>query len=238
MLSCRSSFVRIVLASCALLGWISTARAEPIPIAAARLDFRVPVLQPLEALAFSVGYPPEIPSACGPCPLGPIVLEQVFRPTDVGISVTATAASDPDFGAFTALLANNQPDTLLFFFDAGSGRPDLSGFGRYVLDTTLFPDLSPFRISSLMFVLTQFSYDASNPIIVEGTPYALNVLSGELRVFAEPPIPTPEPATMTLLGIGLAAGVWRARRGRRLLRSQDVGGTDPSQAETGAQARE
>lgn len=192
-------------------------QAEPIRLASADILATPRVTEPIGRVSFYVEYPPDFPQGCNPCatpPPGPRVLERDFGPMDVGSRVTADRRSDPEFGAFVSRLQNNRPDELLFFSEVPPGHPDIGGFGRSMIDTVLFPvNWSSYRVTAVSFLLTDFTFDTTNPTELGGRTFFNQRFGGRFEVFGDA-APVPEPASLTLVGVGLAAARWRARRRR------------------------
>jgi len=62
----------------------------------------------------------------------------IFRPQDVGTTVSANSQTDPDFEGFRALMGNDEDDPLDANF-LTPGHPTMSGFGRRFFDLSSFP---------------------------------------------------------------------------------------------------
>ena len=73
--------------------------------------------------------------------------------------------------------------------------------------------LSPERLGSPVFTANLFGSGTSRLLLLQGDPGILNF--GDLTYTFDAQTPVPEPATLTLIGSGIAGLVLRSRRRRR-----------------------
>jgi hypothetical protein len=149
--------------------------------------------------------------------LGPELFKMTVTSADVGRPFRVSADTDPNFATAVAVLTNGIDDYIGVGFRFADGfvlhgsMKELGMFGRR--PGTGAPDFSGFTITALTlrfndFELLEFpsnGFSAGRGVRVDG------LLSVE--GFADT-APVPEPATLTLLGAGLAGVALRARRRR------------------------
>jgi hypothetical protein len=150
-------------------------------------------------------------------PVAPLELfaNRLITTADVGATIVADASTDADFAAFTQQLTNGEGNRIeeLFVFEGvgGSGLFDASEAGLFGF-TDHGPDFIGFSLAG--FALHVDALTAGPSPDLPG--FERLTFRGRLNVLANAPAgsPTPEPATLSLLAIGVV-GMVGARRRRR-----------------------
>ena len=200
-----STVCRVALAG--LLTLTLSAResaAEPIPLATAAISSGGTVLRGAPSGRFIF--------AATPIASVQLFEEHLLTPADVGTTFIADAGNDPDFAEVARQLTNTVGNYVETQFATAGG---IAGVG-YPNEGVLFGlstlDLAGSTITAFTFRLDAFTAapfnDTLDMLAIRGV---LSVLGTNQSA---PPAPTPEPASLVLLGAGAAAVLARQRSRR------------------------
>lgn len=194
----------MLVAAVVLAGSASRASADPVVVATAPIDF-------------AMGFDPALQSPTGRFifAVTPISVVQLFSEfwltsADVGRTLVADATNDPDFAEVVRQLTNGvgNYNEVQFATERGIGASGRASEGPLFNLTT--PDLRGLSIQAFTFTVLALNVEPS------ARPGDLSLrLRGTLSAVGEGglnPAPTPEPASLVLLGSGLVAVLVRRRR--------------------------
>jgi len=140
--------------------------------------------------------------------------EHVLTSADIGTTFVADASNDADFAEVARQLTNGVGNYIETQF-AGTGGVGATGYPNEGL---LF-GLSALDLAGSTITAFTFRLDAFSAVPFDNV-FDMQRMTGVLSVLgttqADPPAPTPEPASLVLLGTGAAALVARHTRRRRV----------------------